>query len=64
MESKNVKLIVALVMIAIAVIFFIYALSNPQASFLWSNSVTYAIYGVYGIITGVVWVLVLKHKSK
>ena len=53
---------VALLLFAIAFIFF--AVNNPQASFPWSNSVTYSIYIVYALLTGLIWRLALKHRSR
>ena len=48
----------------IAIVFVLYAVNNPQASFPWNNSVTFAIYGAYGIIISLIWGLVFKHKPK
>ncbi|WP_409969323.1 hypothetical protein RFF05_05175 [Bengtsoniella intestinalis] len=52
------------VLMIIAIAFILYAVNNPQASFPWSNSVTYAIYSVYGLLTGLIWGLVFKHRPK
>ncbi len=60
--KNRISLIVALIMITIAVAFFIYALSNPQASFLWSNTVTYTLYAAYGLIVVVLLVIGLRKK--
>ncbi len=38
-------------MIIVAICFIAYALNNPQASFPWSNSVTYGIYLAYLVVT-------------
>ena len=42
--------IIAFIMLIFAVAFIIYALTNPQCSFPWSNNVTYTIYGLYIIV--------------
>lgn len=40
---------IGLFMLILAILFFIYALNNPQASFPWSNSITYGIYISYAV---------------
>ncbi|KXL53021.1 hypothetical protein CLNEO_15640 [Anaerotignum neopropionicum] len=40
---------IGLLMLILAILFFIYALNNPQASFPWSNSITYGIYISYAV---------------
>lgn len=52
------------VLILIAIAFILYAANNPQASFSWGNSVTYVIYGAYGLLTGLVWGLAFKYRPK
>ena len=47
-----------------AILFILYAVNNPQASFPWSHSVTYAIYIIYGLLTGFVWGLVFKRRPE
>ncbi|MEG1593719.1 MAG: hypothetical protein RR350_04855 [Oscillibacter sp.] len=51
-------------MMLIAVIFILYAVTHPQASFPWSNAVTYAIYAGYGILTGAMVGLCYRHRPK
>jgi len=52
------------VLMLIAIAFILYATNNSQASFPWDNSVTYVIYGVYGLLTGLVWGLAFKNRPK
>jgi len=52
------------VLMLIAIAFILYAVNNTQASFPWDNSVTYVIYGVYGLSTGFVWGLAFKNRPK
>ena len=40
-----------LLLLVLAVCFVVYALGHPTGSFLWSNSVTYAIYLGYLLVT-------------
>ena len=49
--KKSTSLIISGILAAIAVYFVVYAADHPEASFLWSNRITYMIYGVY------VWLL-------
>jgi len=51
--KRKVFLIVSIIMLLFATGFVIYALNNPQASFPWSNTITYTIYLIYiGIMIG------------
>ena len=51
--KRKIFLKISIVMLLFAAGFIIYALSNPQASFPWGNTITYAIYLVYiGIMIG------------
>ncbi len=45
--SKKLSRIIAAVMFVLAISFLAFALTHPNASFPWSNAVTYAIYAVY-----------------
>ena len=38
------------VMLAAAIAFIAFALGHPEASFPWSNDITYTIYGLYTIV--------------
>ena len=49
--KRKTSLAIGAVLIAIAVCFVVYAASHPEASFPWSNRITFMIYGVY------VWLL-------
>ena len=42
--TKKSSRIVAVIMLIIAIIFFVVALNNPQASFPWNNIITYILY--------------------
>ena len=45
---KNKKYLkIALTLLVIGIIFIFYALNHPEASFPWSNNITYIIYIVY-----------------
>ena len=49
MKNKN-YLKIGLAMILIGIIFIFYALKHPEASFPWSNNITYIIYMTYLVL--------------
>lgn len=64
MRKSAVYTSIGAVLSAAAVIFFLYALNNPQASFPWSNSVSYALYALYAALTAVFFLLGWKSRKK
>ena len=42
--AKKYSRIIAVIMLVIAIVFIFIALNNPQASFPWSNEITYILY--------------------
>ena len=58
-SHRSILMTVAWLMLAAAVAFFIYALNHPELSWPWSNGVTFTLYGIYGVI---MLVLFLIHK--
>lgn len=57
---KKVLKTIGWVMVAVAALFVAFALGHPEASFPWSNGVTYTIYGLYIIVT--LGLLILPRK--
>lgn len=57
---KKVLKTIGWVMVAVAALFVAFALGHPEASFPWSNGITYTIYGLYIIVT--LGLLVLPRK--
>ena len=57
---KKLSRIIAVIMLVIAILFIIVALNKPQASFPWSNTVTYTIYGIYVTVVAVLLVAPFK----
>ena len=55
--------IIASIMLVIAITFFIYALNHPEATFPWSNTITYAIYVIYFSIMCILFIVPFKHKK-
>ena len=54
-DSKMFRSIAWVLLIA-AVIFLVYAVTHPTASFPWSNTITYALYAVYILVMLVLFV--------
>lgn len=54
---------IAAVMLVAVVVFIGIALSNPQASFPWSNIITYTLYGIYIIIMIVLFTAPFKKEK-
>lgn len=64
-KKINLYLIVGIVMVIAAISFVIFALNNPQGSFLWSNTITYGVYIIYAIATIFLLIKgVIKGKSE
>lgn len=57
---KKVLKTIGWVMVAVAALFVAFALGHPEASFPWSNGITYTIYGLYIIVT--LGLLILPRK--
>lgn len=51
MKKRTLFLKIGILMGIVAICFVIFALSNPQSSFPWSNMITYGIYIVYIMAT-------------
>ena len=45
--KKSTSLIIGAALAAIAVCFVVYAAGHPEASFPWSNRITFMLYGAY-----------------
>ena len=60
--KKNVSRIVGLVMMVIAISFVVFALNHPEMSFPWSNTITWALYGLYVLLTAVLLIAPAKKK--
>lgn len=58
--AKKTSRIIGLIMLIVAIGFVFFALKHPEASFPWSNTVTYAIYAVYLIVVAILLVAPFK----
>ena len=61
--TKKYSRIIAAIMLVIAIVFIFIALNNPQASFPWSNIITYILYGIYVIIMIILFIAPFKRKK-
>lgn len=58
--KKKTSRIVGVIMLAVAIAFFVFALGHPEAGFPWSNTVTYIIYAVYLVVMVILLVAPFK----
>lgn len=58
--AKKTSRIIGMIMLIVAIAFVVFALKHPEASFPWSNAVTYAIYAVYLIVVAILLVAPFK----
>ena len=42
--NKKISRIIGMIMLVVAIIFLVFALNNPQASWFWNNTITYTLY--------------------
>lgn len=61
--SKKLSRIIAAVMLVLAIAFLTFALTHPNASFPWSNTVTYVIYAVYVLAMAVMFIAPFKREK-
>ncbi|ELU5588517.1 hypothetical protein SCB17_003030 [Clostridium perfringens] len=62
MKNKISRLI-GIIMVIVAIGFIVFAINNPQASFPWSNTITYLLYGIYLVATVVMLVAPFKRNK-
>lgn len=58
--TKKISRIIGSIMLVIAIAFVVFALNHPEMSFPWSNTITWALYGLYAIVTVVLLVAPTK----
>ena len=54
--KKSTSRIVGLVMLIISVAFIVFALNHPEMSFPWNNTITWLLYGLYILVTVVLFI--------
>ena len=60
--TKTVSRIVGILMLLVAIAFVVFALGHPEASFPWSNAVTYVLYAVYLTVASILLVAPFERK--
>lgn len=61
MSFKKKSRIIASIMLIVAILFFVFAITHPTAGFPWSNTITYFIYAVYILI--MIFLFAAPHKK-
>lgn len=51
--NKKISRIIGAAMVLVAVAFIVFAVTHPEMSLPWSNTVTYALYGLYTVMTAI-----------
>ena len=51
--NKKISRIIGAAMVLVAVAFIVFAVTHPEMSLPWSNTVTYALYGLYALVTAI-----------
>ena len=60
--SRKVSRIIGLILFLVAIVFLLYALNHPEATFPWSNTITYILYGIYTVVMAVLLIAPWKKK--
>lgn len=62
-KRKTASRVIAAVLTAAALGFVWYALGHPEASFPWSNTITFALYFLYLAATVLLWIAPFPKKN-
>ena len=62
--NKSISRIIGVIMLIVAFVFIMFALNHPEKSFPWNNTITWLLYGVYGVYFLVTVVLLIAPKMK
>ncbi|MGM9979019.1 MAG: hypothetical protein ACI33J_09495 [Clostridium sp.] len=60
--NKKISRIIGMIMLVVAIIFLVFALNNPQASWSWNNTITYTLYIIYLVV--MIFLLIAPFKKK
>lgn len=61
--TKKIAHTMASLMLALAGVFLAFALTHPEMSFPWSNTITYALYGGYLVEVAVLYLLPMRNPE-
>ena len=45
-----------MIMLIVAIVFIVFALNHPEMSFPWNNTITWLLYGLYVLVTVVLFI--------
>jgi ABC-type transport system involved in cytochrome c biogenesis permease subunit len=60
--TKKISRIAAAAMLLLAAAFLCFAFNHPEASFPWSNTITFILYAVYAIAVIILFIAPFKKK--
>lgn len=63
-KQSKVFLFIGILMVMVAIIFFVFALNHPEMSFNWSNTINYTIYIVYFVVMLAMFILSVVFRKK
>ena len=54
--KKSISRIIGVIMLIVAIVFIVFALNHPEMSFPWNNTITWLLYGLYILVTVVLFI--------
>ena len=54
--KKSIARIIGVIMLIVAIVFIVFALNHPEMSFPWNNTITWLLYGLYVLVTVVLFI--------
>ena len=54
--KKSISRIIGVIMLIVALVFIVFALNHPEMSFPWNNTITWLLYGLYVLVTVVLFI--------
>ena len=62
--KKSISRIIGVIMLIVAIVFIVFALNHPEMSFPWNNTITWLLYGLYVLVTVVLFIAPKMKKQK
>ena len=60
--KKSISRIIGVMMLIVAIVFIVFALNHPEMSFPWNNTITWLLYGLYVLVTVVLFIATKMKK--
>ena len=54
--KKSISRVIGVIMLIVAIVFIVFALNHPEMSFPWNNTITWLLYGLYVLVTVVLFI--------